>query len=180
MSRFTELKSIPSAHIWRTGVPFKALCFGLSAAPQVFTRVLAPLAKIAHMAGVRILLYLDDWLILTKSKKNSEGKEICDRRSPRTGHKCEFGEILTRPLSMLTYLGMALNSTAFWDSPAVKRVINFYQLRLDQASRTRVLPREFIPGARLRIRPIQYILHYSWDRTNHSDKTKIQFHSLSY
>ena len=36
---------------------FRALCFGLTTAPQVFTRVLAPLAKIAHLAGIRIILY---------------------------------------------------------------------------------------------------------------------------
>ena len=45
---------------------FRALCFGLSTAPQVFTRVLAPLAKFVHLAGIRIILYLDDWLILAR------------------------------------------------------------------------------------------------------------------
>lgn len=35
---------------------FRALCFGLLTAPQVFTRVLAPLAGWLHLAGVRISL----------------------------------------------------------------------------------------------------------------------------
>ena len=43
---------------------FRALCFGLSTAPQVFTRVLAPFAKFVHLAGIRIILYLDDWLVM--------------------------------------------------------------------------------------------------------------------
>ena len=46
---------------------FRAMCFGLSMAPRVFTRVLAPLAKLTHLAGFRILLYVDDWLILAKT-----------------------------------------------------------------------------------------------------------------
>ena len=48
---------------------FRAMCFGLSTAPQVFTRVLAPLARIVHLAGYKILLYLDDWLIIGKSRE---------------------------------------------------------------------------------------------------------------
>lgn len=39
---------------------FRALCFGLSTAPQVFTRTLAPVARWAHLADIRMLLYLDD------------------------------------------------------------------------------------------------------------------------
>ena len=39
---------------------FKALCFGLSSAPQVFTQVMAPVSSIMHRYGFRILRYLDD------------------------------------------------------------------------------------------------------------------------
>ena len=37
----------------------KALCFGLSTAPQVFTRVMALVSSL-HSLGIRILRYLDD------------------------------------------------------------------------------------------------------------------------
>ena len=39
---------------------FKALCFGLFTAPQVFTRVMAPVSTFLHRAGIRIRRYLDD------------------------------------------------------------------------------------------------------------------------
>ena len=39
---------------------FKALCFGLFSAPQVFTRVMAPVSSFMHCYGFRILRYLDD------------------------------------------------------------------------------------------------------------------------
>ena len=39
---------------------FKALCFGLSSATQVFTRVMAPVSSIMHLYGFGILRYLDD------------------------------------------------------------------------------------------------------------------------
>ena len=46
---------------------FHALCFGLSTAPQAFTRVMAPISSIMHRHGFRILRYLDDWPVLGSS-----------------------------------------------------------------------------------------------------------------
>ena len=46
---------------------FKVLCFGLSTAPQVFTRVMAPVSRILHSLGIRLRHYLDDWLIQASS-----------------------------------------------------------------------------------------------------------------
>ena len=37
---------------------FKALCFGLSTAPQVFTRVMAPVSAILHSLGIHMRRYL--------------------------------------------------------------------------------------------------------------------------
>ena len=44
---------------------FKTLCFGLSRAPQVFTRAMA---LVSVDMGIRILRYLADWLVLASSK----------------------------------------------------------------------------------------------------------------
>ena len=47
---------------------FRVLCFGLTTAPQVFTRIMAPVSAILHKYGVRMLRYLDDWLILASTE----------------------------------------------------------------------------------------------------------------
>ena len=47
---------------------FRVLCFGLTTAPQVFTRIMAPVSAILHRLGVRMLRYLDDWLILASTE----------------------------------------------------------------------------------------------------------------
>ena len=44
---------------------FKALCFGLSTAPQVFTRVMAPVSVVLHS----LRRYLDDWLVQASSRE---------------------------------------------------------------------------------------------------------------
>ena len=46
---------------------FRVLCFGLTTAPQVFTRLMAPISAILHRYGIGMLRYLDDWLILAES-----------------------------------------------------------------------------------------------------------------
>ena len=51
---------------------FRALCFGLSKAPQVFTRVIAAVSAWTHSHGIRLLRYLDDWLLLAYSKREAK------------------------------------------------------------------------------------------------------------
>ena len=51
-----------------TAYQFRALCFGLSTAPQVFTAVSAW----AHSHGIRLLRYLDDWLVLASSEREAK------------------------------------------------------------------------------------------------------------
>ena len=48
---------------------FIALRFGLSTAPLVFTRVMAPVSVVLHSWGIRMRRYLDDWLIQALSRE---------------------------------------------------------------------------------------------------------------
>ena len=51
---------------------FKALCFGLLTAPQVFTKVFAAVSVWEHSHGIHLLQYLDDWLVLTSSEAEAK------------------------------------------------------------------------------------------------------------
>ena len=52
-----------------TGIhQFKVLCFGLTTAPQVFTRVMALISELMHRQRYRMVRYLDDWLVIGSSK----------------------------------------------------------------------------------------------------------------
>ena len=58
------LRFVSKGHVFQ----FKALCFGLSTAPQVFTRVMASVSAILHSMGIRMRRYLDDWLVQSSSQ----------------------------------------------------------------------------------------------------------------
>ena len=47
---------------------FRALPFGLTSAPRVFTKVIPPVGQSAHMRAVCLLQYLDDWLLRSPDK----------------------------------------------------------------------------------------------------------------
>ena len=75
---------------------FKAMCFGLSTAPQVFTIVIAPVSRIMHLAVFRIMLYLGDWLSLAKSRE-------------------EMVRVIRFILKLVTKLGILVNEDCpFW------------------------------------------------------------------
>ena len=97
---------------------FCVLCFGLSSAPQVFTRVMAPVSSVMHHSGFRILRYLDDWLVLGSSLQ-----EITRARDFLLDLCAELGIHVNLPKSSLTpsqhldYLGMTLQSSPLKSFP---------------------------------------------------------------
>ena len=157
---------------------FRALCFGLTTAPQVFTRVLAPLAKIVHLAGYQILLYLDDWLVIGKSiQEVLRAKEFVLQVAKKLGILINLDKSLLTPTQVIEYLGMKIDANLFWVSPSDKRCLSaekilreFLASDVQQAKSWQSLLghlsslEKFIPGSRLRMRPLQYHLNRCWDR----------------
>ena len=105
---------------------FKALCFRLSTAPQVFTRVFAAVSAWAHARGIRLLRYLDDWLVLSSSEKKAKESirellSVC-----RT-----LGIVINEKKSDLVpsqsakYLGMTIDTGAGKVFPSLARVKKF-------------------------------------------------------
>ena len=90
---------------------FKALCFGLSTAPQVFTRVMAPVSSLLHSLGVRIFSYLDDWLTLTSSLSEALwARDIILYLCHQLGIIINPAKSHLSPFQSATYLGMVLRS----------------------------------------------------------------------
>ena len=166
---------------------FRALCFGLSTAPQVFTRVLAPFSKIVHLAGFRIVLYLDDWLVLARSQEEmSRAKKFVLELAQELGILINLEKSHLDPSQSVVYLGMQIDSTRFWVSPAKKRVDKalglfkkFWSSDIMSAKSWLSLLgfmaslEKFVPGARLRMRRYQYYLKKAWKRSCQPQSTLI-------
>ena len=62
--------------VWHN-VPYqwRVLPFGLATAPRVFTSLTKPILFLCHCKGLRIVIYLDDILVLVRSKR--AGKRAC-------------------------------------------------------------------------------------------------------
>lgn len=69
---------------------FKVLPFGLSSAPLVFTKLCRPVANFLRERGVKLVIYLDDFLIFGASEE-------------------ECRENINLTVSLLTYLGFVIN-----------------------------------------------------------------------
>ena len=173
---------------------FRALCFGLSTAPQVFTRVMAPVSAIMHRHGFRVLRYLDDWLVLASTFQESVGARdfllwLC---------QC-LGIRVSLPKSSLTtmqtqdYLRITIQTIPLRVFPTLKRIQKLSHLLQDFLS-TRSHPvsiwrqllgimssmSALVPGSRLRMRSLQIRLNVSgrlqlddflveWDSDCHRD-----------
>ena len=95
---------------------FKALGFGLSMAPQVFTMVIAPVSGMLHDLSIWILRYLDDWLLLASSR--AEVLTLCHQLGIVINLKKSFLNLT----QTATYLGMVIVSPSSRAFPSPERV----------------------------------------------------------
>ena len=105
---------------------FQALCFGLSTAPQVFTRVFAAVSAWACSHGIRLLCYLDDWLVLSSSERKAKQAiqsllSLCHTLGIVINEK--KSDLV--PSQTTVYLGMTVDTEAVKVFPSLARVEKF-------------------------------------------------------
>ena len=158
---------------------FKVLCFGLSTAPQVFTRVMAPVSAILHSLGIRLRRYLDDWLIQASSREQvllalRTVLCLCNSLGIVNWEKSRLV-----PNQGICCLGVLLDSIDFRASPSQKRVDKLLLIgdvflsSVEQPAKSwlellGVLSSltQLIPGGRLRMQSFQFALHRAWDQVD--------------
>ena len=152
---------------------FRALCFDLSTAPQVFTRVMAHISSIMHRYGFLIRRYLDDWLVLGSSfRERVRVRDFLLWLCQELGVLVNLGKSSLTSSQTLDYLGMSLHTRPLRVFPTRKRVLKLSSILLEFAScrqqpllRWRQLPgvmpslSSIVPGSRLRMRSLQLRLN---------------------
>ena len=90
---------------------------------------MAPISAILHRYGIRILRYLDDWLIL------NESRTTCIHAGDRLLHLCEELGLQVNhkksslfPSQDMTYLGMKILSVRFIEEPTETRIGNLLRI----------------------------------------------------
>ena len=161
---------VAHGHFYR----FKALCFGLSTALQVFPRVMAPVSVVLHSLGIRMRRYRDDWLVQASSR------ESLLRNLGVVLSLCrELGFVVNPELSpfspspVVHYLGLVIDARTFMASPSPDRVSRLrspsdefcppaclWQSLLGLLSSLSHL----VPGGRLQMSLLRICLHRSWDQ----------------
>ena len=161
---------------------FKVLCFGLSTAPQVFTRVMAPVSAILHRMGVLLRRYLDDWLLQASSREQVLlALRTVLRLCRSLGIVINWEKSQMIPSQRMVYLGVILDSISFRASPALKRVEKLLSIgdvflscaRQPVSSWLELLGMlssliQLVPGGRLRMRSLQLALWRQWDQVDQS------------
>ena len=161
---------------------FKALCFGLSTAPQVFTRAMAPVSVILHDLGVQILRYLDNWLVLASSRMEALwARDVVLNLCQQFGIMVNLAKSHLNPSLSATYLGMSIESPSLRAYPSQERVstlrsqlAEFLSCRRQGVVAWRSLLGRLsslcllVPGGQLRMRSLQLELRRQWDFTDKS------------
>ena len=105
---------------------FGTLCFRLSTAPQVFTRVFAAMSAWAHSHWIRLLRYLDDWLVLSSLEREARQAiqsllSLCSTLGIVISEK--KSDLV--PSQIAKYLGMTIDTEAGKDFPSLAQVEKF-------------------------------------------------------
>ena len=175
---------------WRgVSYQFRALCFGLSTAPQVFTRVMALVSGVAHKRGIRILRYLDDWLIMASSPQAClQSKDFILGICVQLGIVVNMEKSDLVPKQVTTYLGMIIDAIKMKAFPTTKRIEELWRVIRDfledrdppvqlwlillghMSSLTHL-----IPNGRRRMRSLQWVLKNRWNRQEENRDKRIRW-----
>lgn len=173
---------------WRDRVlQFKTLCFGLSTAPQVFTRMMAPVASTIHRAGFRLLQYLDDWLLLATSYQESlNATQSLLSLCAQLGVRVNPSKSRLQPSQELTFLGVEIRSSPLRVFPTQSRVDNLIHHLQAFMGSPRPTAKQWmqllghmsslihlVPGSQLRMRSLQLHFRSQWSSATQRDSLSV-------
>ena len=99
--------------IWQNkAYQFKAMPFGLNVAPRVFTKLLKPVVAWLRGQGIRLIIYLDDILIMASSVELvKQHKQITIRLLESLGFLINYDKSMLIPTQKIQFLGLLIDST---------------------------------------------------------------------
>ena len=108
---------------------FTCLPFGLSSSPRVFTKVLKVAVTFLRRTGIRLVIYLDDLLIVgTTAEECNDAVTQVIAVLESLGFLINFKKSETVPTQCIEYIGLITNSISMTIHLTDKKVIDIYLL----------------------------------------------------
>ena len=165
---------------------FKALPFGLSTSPWIFTKVMAAVKKLLHLQRIMLFQYLDDWLIEALARSLAEEHtlqvlRLCDTLGLVVNE--EKSELL--PTQDFVFVGVHYDLQLGLVYPTdenlgkILRIVSVFlregvlpAVKWQSLLGTLSAQDKVVPWARLHIRPLQFHLQLHWDQER-EDQSKL-------
>ncbi|KAI2658583.1 Transposon Ty3-G Gag-Pol polyprotein [Labeo rohita] len=94
------------------GYQYRVLPFGLALSPRTFTKCVDAALAPLRLQGIRILNYIDDWLILAQSEQlAAQHRDVVLAHMKELGLRMNTKKSVLSPLQRTTYLGVVWDST---------------------------------------------------------------------
>jgi ribonuclease HI len=167
---------------------FKVLPFGLSTAPRVFTKVLAPVVGFLHQQGIYLFPYLDDCLLVAENQEVLKQALVYTIQVLQSlGFLINFKKSHLQLTQRITFLGMEIDthrSAIFLPRQKAEKLsavaetflrvgtyvkARYYLKFLGLMASTLMM----VPSARLYMRPLQIYLNAHWNRKTMSLNHKV-------
>ncbi|KAI2649255.1 Transposon Ty3-G Gag-Pol polyprotein [Labeo rohita] len=168
----TVKQEVPEVRFQGEAYQYRVLPFGLALSPRTFTKCVDAALVPLRLQGIRILNYIDDWLILAASESlAARHRDVVLAHMKTLGLRLNVKKSVLSPLQRTTYLGVVWDSTTMQArlSPArivsiltaVKRVKQGRSLTVKQFQQLLGLmaaASNVIPFGLLYMRPLQWWL----------------------
>ena len=106
---------------------FQCLPFGLASAPRQFTKILKPVVGLLRKLGIRLLIYLDDILIMNQSQQSilQDGKTVVVLLEA-LGFVLNMKKSVVVPSQRMEFLGVVVDSQAMTFSLPEDKIANIF------------------------------------------------------
>jgi len=151
---------------------YRVLPFGLALSPRTFTKCMDAAIAPLRLQGIRILNYIDDWLILAQSEQQAvRHRDVVLAHIKSLGLRLNAKKSVLSPLQRTTFLGVVWDSTTMQAQLSPARIASILaaveQVKLGQSLTVKQFQRllglmaaasNVIPFGLLHMRPLQWWL----------------------
>ena len=168
---------------------FTCLSFGLATSPREFTKLLRPVVSLLRQQGVKLHVYLDDWLIRADTPEQAQlHAQTTIKVLQFLGWIINFEKSDLTPSQDFQFIGMQFNTRRFTVAPLPKMRVKVQSVHQHWMANPNITARDLhrllgmlvfmallVQRGRLRLRPVQWWAATAWcQRTgNWSDQIQV-------